>query len=1111
MSINLKSFRSGLDNLIKKYHQLQKNSDTKKLNSISEANVRKDFIDPFFELLGYNIRDSREYDAEKYIRKAGFVDIAIKINGEYKIFIEAKRFGGIPKTSEERLTKNINGKLIRTDFFEEERQVLNYAAANNIRWCILTNFETFRVFNSIGLTIINIESVEEYINRIEELFYLSKKSLISGRIDNLESRIEKPDIDLDFLELMNHWRLNLAKSIYTNNQEREINFKKNIFKFDYSNDEKKKDSLKIIKESTQRILDRLIIVRFAEDRFVIEPDQLKALNDSWKKTKTYTSINDMLKQFFRTFDTIHNSKIFESGHICEIIKLEDKIISEIIDDLYKISFRKFTSDILGNTYESYLGHELVIQKENLKLEQNETLKKSEGIYYTPKFIVNYILNYTLGLILNSNYEKVEKLIKAGEFEKGLNEFYRIKSIKILDPSCGSGSFLISAYNLIFSFYEKLNNLIQEINIKLKKSSKNKNIEIFFKQLNPITNFENTILEDNLFGVDIDPQAVEITSVNLILRFLKRNEKLPLILEENIRRGNSIVGGKNKELLKNFGDDLVNYIPFDYNLEFSDIMSDSGFDLIIGNPPYLLIQPQDNPDYYLNYIQKSYSSAQYKIDIYHLFIEKGLNLLKEGGFLGFIVPNTFLTNVYTSNLRKLILNTSLIKEIVIVSNVFKGAEVDNAIIILEKSENEALRKDNYIDVNFSKDFNDLASDTIDYEKVFQGDFYKNKNLEFTLLKNEEFRSIFDIIESKSVNLGDISRINFGLQTPNRKLYPDSVKIIENEDEIVDPYKPCITGKDINRYQLEFKNRYVFYDIDTRSGGCWDPEMHFNNKKIIVRQIGKYPIAAIDNYGYACLNTAFMIVSAAKEYDIEYLIAFLNSNLIKFYWHYNFSDYKTLFPKIKKANLVEIPIYSINHQSEKDKKIYNSLCSVVKELLELYKELKKISLDFTDYSRAIPYNRKIRLGQFFDKMKIIKKKYHVPTKEKSNFSKMFIKLKENRILISELYQGNHKKLMDIISDDKNVLEFLLYTLKHSGIKGKLRFIDNILKIEIPEYREDPKENLLEISNIIKNYNQTLEDNKKLVLNIKKNEKSINLLIYNLFNFNSEIIDLIENFEI
>jgi len=1102
MSINLKTFKIELENLIKKYNLLKENLGEKGLNTISEANVRKDFIDPLFELLGFNVRDSREYDAEKYIRKTGFVDIAIKVNNEYKVFIEAKRFGGIPKISERRLEKNINGRIIKTDFFEEERQVLNYAAANGIKWCILTNFEIFRVFNFVGLTIINIEKVDDYLERIEELIYLTKESVTSGRIDNLETRIERPEIDLDFLDLMNHWHLNLAKSIYTKNYGKEFEFKGKKIKFDYSNEIMKKNSLKLIKESTQRILDRLIIIRFAEDRFVIEPDQLKALNDSWKKTKTYTSINEILKHFFITFDLIHNSKIFEKSHICGLIELDDNIISEIIDDLYKISFRKFTSDILGNTYESYLGHELILEKDDLKLVQNEILKKSGGIYYTPNIVVSYILYNTLGISLKKIYKNARDLLKNREYDKGLNEFLIIKNIKILDPSCGSGSFLISAYNLLSIYYEKFNKLIESINKEIRKNSEKKNIELYFKQINPITNYEKLILKENLFGVDIDSQAAEITAVNLMLRSLKKKEKLPLILEENIKVGNSIVGGENKELLKYFEKDLDNYTPFDYSIEFSDIMNNSRFDFVIGNPPYLLIQPQDNPDYYINYIQKSYISAQYKIDIFHLFIEKSLNLLKEGGFLGFIVPNTFLINVYTSNLRKLILDNTLIKKIIIVSNVFKKA-VNNAIIILEKNKDENLRKENYIDVKFFNDKNELVNTKIDYPKVFQGDFYKNKNFEFNLLKKEDLKEIFNVIESKSINLGEISRINFGLQTPNRKLYPDSVKIIENKIDVVDPYRPCITGEDINYYQLNFKNRYVYYDINTRAGGCWDPDMHFNNKKLIVRQIGNFPIVALDNFGYACLNTVFMIVSTSEKYNIEYILAFLNSNLIKFYWHYNFSDYKTLFPKIKKTHLKEILIYSIDQQNEKECKIYNDICSKVKEVLELFKKSNKIKLDFFDYMISVSY-KTIRLSKFLNKIENVNKKYYVSINEKVNFTKLFVELKDNQILISEL---NHKKLMEIEIDDENLLKFLFYILKNTHIKGKLIFINKILKIEIPEYNENQKENALEITKIVKKYSDNIKEKGLLESNIKINENLINQYIYELYNFNSEMINLIE----
>lgn len=458
------------------------------------------------------------------------------------------------------------------------------------------------------------------------------------------------------------------------------------------------------------------------------------------------------------------------------------------------------------------------------------------------------------------------------------------------------------------------------------------------------------------------------------------------------------------------------------------------------------------------------------------------------------------------MRKLILDNTLIKKIIIISNVFKKADVNNAIIVLEKNKDENLRKENYIDVKFCNDINELVNTKIDYTKVFQGDFYKNKNFEFNLLKKEDLKEIFNVIESRSINLGEISRINFGLQTPNRKLYPDSVKIIENKIDVVDPYRPCITGKDINYYQLNFKNRYVYYDINTRAGGCWDPDMHFNNKKLIVRQIGNFPIAALDNFGYACLNTVFMIVSTTEKYNIEYILALLNSNLIKFYWHYNFSDYKTLFPKIKKTHLKRIPIYSIDQQNEMECKIYNDICSKVKEVLELFKKLNKIKLDFFDYMISVSY-KIIRLSKFLNKIENVNKKYYVSRSEKVNFTKLFVELKDNQILISELNQKKHKKLMEIEIDDENLLKFLFYILKNTHIKGKFKFINKILNIEIPEYNENLKENTLEITKIVKKYNDNIKEKDLLESNIKINENLINQYIYRLYNFNSEMIDLIE----
>jgi len=194
------SFISGIDELLKKYQQRKSEAGEKGLKEIGEANVRKDFIDQFFKILDWQTDDSREYDSESFVRGKGHVDIALKINQNPIIFIEAKKFGGVPSRFDRGVQTTLTGQKIYADWTEEERQVLNYAGMSlNVKWAILTNFEKFRLFNAkTGEIVLNIEGPNEYLERIDDFILLSKAQVMIGNINKLESRLERPDIDISF-------------------------------------------------------------------------------------------------------------------------------------------------------------------------------------------------------------------------------------------------------------------------------------------------------------------------------------------------------------------------------------------------------------------------------------------------------------------------------------------------------------------------------------------------------------------------------------------------------------------------------------------------------------------------------------------------------------------------------------------------------------------------------------------------------------------------------------------------------------------------------------------------------------------------------------------------
>ncbi|TXT59153.1 MAG: hypothetical protein BAJALOKI3v1_1110001, partial [Promethearchaeota archaeon] len=416
--LDINKIKEDIQDLIDKYEAIKKKN---LLNTYSEANVRKDFIDVLFEILGWEIHDKNEYSSEKYIRKKGFVDITFFINSEPKIFLEAKRFS-IIKQLEERnkiFEQNIESP-IQGDWTSEERQVLNYTLGEiNVKWAIITNFEIFRLFNAKnGLMVLNFDDPSEYIKRFDEFILFHKSNVKSNLLEKIETRRERDFVDTKFIVLLKNWTEILANDIYDRNKGRlvEINNSKGVL----MDIEKDPNCKNLILEGTQRIIDKILIIRRAEDQFVVNPDMLESLLDTWEKTQPYSSLYSYLFDiegktgFFYYFNKLHNSKIFDIDHFSNSLKIGDDILAYIIKTSYHQSFRKF----LGATYEAFLSYEIKLEDSKIEIEIDTSILKEEGIYYTPIYIVDFIVKKTIEPKLAEIYNRLSEdisLLKDSDF------------------------------------------------------------------------------------------------------------------------------------------------------------------------------------------------------------------------------------------------------------------------------------------------------------------------------------------------------------------------------------------------------------------------------------------------------------------------------------------------------------------------------------------------------------------------------------------------------------------------------------------------------------------------------------------------------------------------
>ena len=535
---------------LKKLVEKRKNIDEK----TSEANICANFVDQLFLLLGWDIGDVKQYDRNSYVRGTGYADIALKIDNEPKIFVEVKKIGKIPKNRidpQAQMTLPLKELADLIDRTPEEKQAFKYARGEGIPWAILTNFDCLYVFNADQERIIlSFKTPQEYLDRFEDLLLLCREKVKTNSLQWLQDQLKKEEIDKNFLQKLHNWRISLAQNIYSENRDNHV-LKDLEGDFDW-------DTLMHI---VQRILSRLLIIQIADDREVLRTHNiLETSLKSFEDRGDYSKKDYLLKEFTdlsHMMDQHHNTTIFAPGHPCEDVFIPNSVFARILSELCHISFRKMTADILGATYESYLGYRFALRNGKIEAEIDQRVRKQAGIYYTPAYIVRYIVDNTLGVKL-----------KELEDQYGLEAGEKAKDLKVLDPACGSGSFLIYAFDVFAGFYERLNKKISDKQFELSKGRANPDMfqaQDEFKHLpGRVADYAKRILEDHLYGVDLDPAACEIATINLVIKAFEktRDKKLPLILNQNVKVGNSLISGvEKKDDLENFKDEIAQHIEF----------------------------------------------------------------------------------------------------------------------------------------------------------------------------------------------------------------------------------------------------------------------------------------------------------------------------------------------------------------------------------------------------------------------------------------------------------------------------------------------------------------------------------------------------------------------
>ena len=896
--MNKEEAKQKVNELIDRFRDIMQSGQFKKY---SEEQTKKDFILPLFEILGWDVY-GKDVSAEENI-SGKRVDYGFYLNERTQFYLEAK--------------------AVKEDLDKEEfaNQAIKYSWNKGVTWAILTNFKNIKIFNAQdieeALWSRQFKSLAytEFIDRFDELWLLSKESFRENQLDIIAEKsgkkLQKISVTKKLYEDLNEARALLTKRFLDVNPD--------LNKIPH-----------LVDEGVQKILDRIIFIRVAEDRG-IEPATLKPLVRDYyaKNTRAKKFLYQSMIDKFNELDDIYNSQIFAphpSDHWQEFTDIVEEIIEKLYGKkgYYEYDFKVMSADVLGTVYEQYLGYKLakaskkdLFGNSDIELEKDLKKRKQQGIYYTPSFIVDYIVKNALGPVL-------DKCKSITDLQK----------IKVLDPACGSGSFLIKAFDLIRKKYEEFGSYGQYINLQ--------------------------ILTSNLYGVDLDEQAVEIARLNLLIAALEKREKLPNLT--NIKNGNSLIS-ESKDRTKK---------PFDWQEEFPDVFKQNGFDVIIGNPPY--IKEFVNKNAFDDLHNNPY--YQGKMDLWTMFACVSVDLLKENGVLGFIAPNNWVTNAGASIMRNKILTDGELKTFIDFGDykVFEEAGIQTMIFVFEKKKPNKKYNIDYLKINDKNITEEKLIAALVNKKTkieIEPEKLVDKNITFA---NQESGSIFDKIESKKNFELTEKEVGQGIVAAPDKYFleKDIGSYNKNEQTFL---KPFFTSA--GRYKSGESENYIFYMSDKNFGDKklkdypnieehFKPfekvlkeakekygtpnkpyfylhrereEMFFNQgPKIICGVRVVYPSFYYTKdpyYGSRALNFV-----KTDRINLKYLSGILNSK-VSYFWLKNKGKQLGDLLQIDKGPLLEIPICV---GDEKQQKV---IIDLVDEITSLNKKFHKLPENSNDW--------------------------------------------------------------------------------------------------------------------------------------------------------------------
>lgn len=894
-----------------------------------------------------NIRNSKEEQFQEGFLRELFVDIlgyTLNPSPKFNLTTELKNLKGAKKVDgailkDDKALAVIELKGTNTKDLESIRQQAFDYKANQIGciYVITSNFEKLRFYinNAVDFEEFNLFTLTE---TEFELFYLclAKDNLLANKPLTIKeaSIVEEENITKKFYGDYSIFKRELYRDLVKQNMKNET----------FRELTEKNIKLTLFKKS-QKLIDRFLFILFAEDRGLLSPNSISTILSEWKALEELDMVvplYDRYKQYFSYLDTgrkgtdkkeeifAYNGGLFQPDALLDAMIIDDDLLYRHTKKLTTYDFQSQVDvNILGHIFEHSLNE---IESVNAEIEgtdfdKQKTKRKKDGVFYTPKYITKYIVDNTIGKlctdkkqelgIIDEEYAKGRKnrqattIIKLDQQLKDYRDW--LLQLTICDPACGSGAFL----NQALDFLIREHSYVDELNRQL------------FGGGFTFPDIENQILEHNIYGVDLNEESVEIAKLSLWLRTAQPKRKLTS-LNNNIKCGNSLIESKS----------VAGDKAFNWKESFPEVFEKGGFDVIIGNPPYVFARDnfrQEEKDYFVS----KYVSAKYQINTYLLFMEKTVHILKDAGIHGLIIPNSWLMMYSGEGLRKFLLETNKLNQIINLAGYsFETASVETVILLAEK---QKIENENSVEILLNN-----GNEFYFSHSKKQTEFSKNQGFEFKVFLDDDSDELNLKINKNSEILDNLVLIKAGLKAYEK----DKGEPKQTASDVVnriydytykfdnDTYK-YLEGKDVGRYFTSWAGSYLRYGKHLAAPRTFNL---FDGKKIIIREItGNYPKCLIatyneDIYLFNMSNIA-IVEKTNSDISLKYILAVLNSKLLSYYFVKNTAkSVRKLFPKIILNDLRKFPIKKIKPEFQEP------FIEKADSILALNKELQEQSQKF-----------------------------------------------------------------------------------------------------------------------------------------------------------------------